>query len=159
MNAKSSFDGFVTFIYTHDLERASKFYGDALGLSMVHDEGPARIFRISEQGYLGVCIASDARPSVPDGICLSLVTEDVDGVYRQLVDAGVETRGAPEALPQFGIYSFFLRDPDGHLVEVQRFDDPAWKDGMARRHALTGPMDLFRSGGGEVAEWLKALPC
>jgi predicted enzyme related to lactoylglutathione lyase len=128
MGAKPAFDGFVTFIYTPDLERAATFYGEALGLAMVHDEGPARIFRISDQGYLGVCIASEERPSVPEGICLSLVTDDVDGVYRRLITAGVQTQGAPEALPQFGIYSFFLRDPDGHLVEVQRFDDPAWKD-------------------------------
>ncbi len=128
METKPVFDGFVTFIYTHDLERAATFYGESLGLRMVHDEGPARIFRISDQGYLGVCMASDERPSVPGGICLSLVTDDVDGVYGRLVDAGVETLGAPQSLPQFGIYSFFLRDPDGHLVEVQRFDDPGWKD-------------------------------
>lgn len=128
MGSKPAFDGFVTFIYTHDLERATTFYGEALGLVMVHDEGPARIFRISEQGYLGVCIASQERPSVPEGICLSLVTDDVDGVYGRLVDAGVQTTGAPKSLPQFGIYSFFLHDPDGHLIEVQRFDDPGWKD-------------------------------
>ena len=24
------------------------------------------------------------------------------------------------------IYHFFLRDPDGYLIEVQRFLDPAW---------------------------------
>jgi len=39
----------------------------------------------------------------------------------------VETDGAPKALPQFGVYSFFLRGPDGHVIEVQRFKNPAWK--------------------------------
>ena len=129
--ASPGFDGFVTFVYTHDLERAASFYGDALGLEMVHDEGAARIFRVSDSGYLGVCVASDERPSVPEGICLSLVTDDVDGVFERLTRVGTKTEGPPRKLPQFGIYSFFLRDPDGHLVEVQRFDDPSWKVGPA----------------------------
>jgi predicted enzyme related to lactoylglutathione lyase len=128
MSDGPQFDGLVTFIYTHDLERATAFYRDALSLPLVHDEGPARIFRVAPGGYLGVCVASEERPSVPQGICLSLVIDDVDGVYARLEAAGVATKGPPEALPQFGIYSFFLQDPDGHLVEVQRFDDPGWKE-------------------------------
>ncbi|MBT6205273.1 MAG: VOC family protein [Rhodospirillaceae bacterium] len=121
------FDGFVTFVYTPDLERAAAFYGGALGLPLVLDEGPARIYQIAEKGYLGVCIAGEDSASVPEGICLTLVTEDVDGVYERLVAKGVETDGAPQALPQFGVYSFLLRDPDGHVIEVQRFENPAWK--------------------------------
>ena len=27
---------------------------------------------------------------------------------------------------RFDIYNFFARDPDGYLVEIQRFLDPAW---------------------------------
>jgi catechol 2,3-dioxygenase-like lactoylglutathione lyase family enzyme len=26
----------------------------------------------------------------------------------------------------YNIYHFFMRDPDGYLVEIQRFLDPAW---------------------------------
>ena len=34
-----------------------------------------------------------------------------------------------EALAEYGVYSFFLRDPDGYLIEIQRFDDPDWHKG------------------------------
>jgi len=122
----AEFDGFVTFVYTHDLDRAARFYGDDLGLEMVLDEGPARIYRVADKGFLGVCVASESRPSVPQGVCLSLVTDDVDDVYGRLTGRGVRTEGPPKALPQFGVYSFFVKDPDGHLVEVQRFDNPDW---------------------------------
>ena len=35
----------------------------------------------------------------------------------------------PAHNPRFGIYHLFLRDPDGHLVEIQRFDDADWAKG------------------------------
>ena len=34
--------------------------------------------------------------------------------------------GPPKVNPTYDIYNFFARDPDGHLVEFQRFLDPAW---------------------------------
>ena len=120
------FDGFVTFIYTPDTDRAFRFYEDMLGLPLVHDEGVARIYRVAAGGYLGVCRESAARPSRPEGICLSLVTDDVDGWHERLTARGIVPDGSPRALPEFGVYSFFFRDPDGHLIEVQRFADPDW---------------------------------
>jgi len=126
MTETGGFDGFVTFIYTPDPQRAFRFYEDMLGLPLVRDEGAARIYRIAAGGYLGVCRESSERPCRPDGICLSLVTDDVDGWHERLAARGVIAEGPPVALPEFGVYSFFLRDPDGHLIEVQRFDDPGW---------------------------------
>ena len=124
--ADTMFDGFVTFIYTPDTERAFRFYEEDLGLPLIHDEGVARIYGIAARAYLGVCRESTARPCRPEGVCLSLVCDDVDGWYERLTARGIVCEGPPEALPQYGVYSFFLRDPDGHLIEVQRFDDPRW---------------------------------
>ncbi|MBN36830.1 MAG: glyoxalase [Rhodospirillaceae bacterium] len=124
----ADFDGFVTFVHTPDLDRAAQFYGDSLGLPRVLDEGPAKTYRVSNQGFLGVCIESDSpRRRVPEGVCLTLVTDDVDGVYRRLTERGVRKEGAPHALPQFGVYILLVKDPDGHTIEVQRFENPACK--------------------------------
>jgi catechol 2,3-dioxygenase-like lactoylglutathione lyase family enzyme len=120
------FDALVTFIYTPDTDRAFRFYETVLGLKLVRDEGAARIYRIAAGGYLGICRASPDRPCRPDGICLTLVTDDVDGWYARLSACGVAAEGPPKALPEYGVYSFFLRDPDGYLIEVQRFADSDW---------------------------------
>ena len=40
--------------------------------------------------------------------------------------AGVKLESGPEHSDRFGIYHAFLRDPDGYLIEIQRFDDPSW---------------------------------
>jgi len=122
--AEAPAQGFVAFIYTPDPERSWRFYGEALGLPLVRDEGAARVFRVAGKAYLGVCRASEARPCVPDGICLSIVADDVEAWHERLTAAGVATEGPPERLDAFGVTSFFLRDPDGHLVEIQRFDEP-----------------------------------
>ncbi len=117
-------DAFVTFIYSPRPKRAWRFYGETLGLALVRDEGDARIYAIAGHGYLGVCRAGPDRPCVPEGICLSFVTHEVEAWHARLVAAGVVLSGPPEHLPRFGVTSFFLRDPDGHLLEVQRFDLP-----------------------------------
>ena len=38
-----SFDQQVTFLYVKDLEKSARFYGETLALTLVLDQGPARI--------------------------------------------------------------------------------------------------------------------
>ena len=108
------------------MERRAAFYGETLGLSVVLDQGGCRIFRVSRDGFLGVCRCSEARPRGPDGVIVTLVSDDVDGWYERLKAKGVAFETPPRANPEYGIYHCFLRDPDGYRVEIQRFDNPAW---------------------------------
>ena len=57
---------------------------------------------------------------------VTLVTEDVDGWAAQLREAGVLFEKEPAFNPEFRIYHCFLRDPNGYLVEIQRFEDERW---------------------------------
>ena len=120
----ADFDAQVTFCYTHDLETTTQFYERTLGLELVLDQGSCRIYRVASGGYLGVC--ERAESSRPDGIILTLVTEDVDGWYERLKSRGVVFEKPPTYNEKFRIYHCFLRDPNGYLIEIQRFDDPAW---------------------------------
>jgi catechol 2,3-dioxygenase-like lactoylglutathione lyase family enzyme len=120
------FDQFVTFLYTRDLERSAAFYGETLGLPLVLDQGACRIFRVSRDGFLGVCRCGPTRPCSPDGVIVTLVSDDVDGWYDRLEAKGVALEAPPSASIEYRVYHFFLRDPDGYQVEIQRFDDPAW---------------------------------
>ena len=120
-------DALVTFIYVDDLERSSEFYADTLGLVLVLEQAHCRIYQVSASGFIGICRSGD-RPTTPKGVILTLVRDDVDGFCRQLVARGVELEKGPASNERFAIYHAFLRDPDGYLIEVQRFDDPHWKD-------------------------------
>ena len=56
------------------------------------------------------------------------MTEDVDGWFDRLRARGIAIEKAPTYNPSHKITHGFLRDPNGYLVEIQRFDDPAWKN-------------------------------
>ena len=118
------FDAQITFSSTGDLHRTAEFYEQVLELPLVLDQGPCRIYGTGTTAYLGFCRREDAPR--PDGIILTLVTDDVDGWHERLTARGVTIEKAPAASPEFRIYHFFFRDPNGYLLEIQRFDDPRW---------------------------------
>ncbi len=120
------FDQQVTFLYVKDLAVSDDFYADTLGLPLVLDQGSCRIYKASPDGFLGVCQCSEDRPSRPEGIIVTLVSQDVDGWYKRLSAKGVTFDSPPAENAKFNIYHCFLKDPDGHQLEIQRFNDPAW---------------------------------
>ena len=117
-------DAQITFLPVADLRRSAAFYEEALGLPLVVDQGTCRIYRVAAAAYLGVCERSGAAPAA--GVIVTLVSPAVGAWHERLAGAGVEVVAAPSFSEQYRIRHAFYRDPDGHLVEIQEFDDPAW---------------------------------
>lgn len=117
-----TFDQAIAFLHTSNLEATTRFYAGTLGLPLVRDQGVCRIFRATPSAYLGFCTHLDAPH--PEGIILTLVAEDVDGWYERLRAQGVEFVKAPAHNPRYQIYHCFFKDPNGYLLEIQRFDAP-----------------------------------
>lgn len=115
----------VTFLFTHDLAETAQFYEDILGLPLVLDQGNCRIYRVSGDAFLGFC-RKLAEPGKGEGIILTLVSQEVDAWHAYLQAKGVPVEKPPVNHPDYNIYHFFLRDPNGYLIEIQRFLDPAW---------------------------------
>jgi catechol 2,3-dioxygenase-like lactoylglutathione lyase family enzyme len=42
----------------------------------------------------------------------------VDAFFRTALDHGAVSMDAPRERPEFGYYSAYLQDPDGHVIEV-----------------------------------------
>ncbi len=125
IDSNTTFDAQVTFCYCPDLDASAEFYEQTLGLPLVLDQGSCRIYRAATAAYLAFCHRESAPK--PEGIILTLVSQDVDGWYSKLSSRGVEFETPPKLNPDFNIYHCFLRDPNGYLIEIQRFDDPAWE--------------------------------
>jgi len=123
-DSRSAFDAQITFCYTRDLKVTAAFYENVLGLELALDQGGCRVYRVTEGAFLGFCDRADA--SAPSGVILTLVADDVDGWHRLLVKQGVAFEKEPSHNPEYGIYHCFFRDPNGYLIEIQRFDDPRW---------------------------------
>lgn len=123
--AKNSLDAYISFLHTTDLEKTSEFYEKRLGLSLVLDQGRCRIYQITAGAFMGFCERESVGPV--HGVILTLVTNEVDAWYERLSSQGVAFEKSPAFNAEYNIYHCFLRDPNGYLVEIQRFEDPNWK--------------------------------
>lgn len=113
----------ITFLDTRDLTRTDDFYGRILGLRLARDQGSCRIYHVSGNAYLGFCQRADA-PAEPRGITVTLVTDRVDEMCAHLERERVEFVKKPADNPPYRIYNAFVRDPNGYLLEIQRFWEP-----------------------------------
>jgi uncharacterized protein len=130
----------VITLAVDDLERASAFYGDGLGLESPgvigteyvgdddHAAGAVVMFQLDGGLTLALYprseLAKDARVPVgrptPGELSIGHVVaskSDVDSLLARAEAAGAVLTGPPHDRP-WGIYSGYFRDPDGHLWEV-----------------------------------------
>lgn len=122
-------DAQITFLYVSDLQRSADFYENVLGLQLVTDQGSCRIYRAAgRQAYLGICEGAATEANV-DTLIFTLVTADVDGWFRRVTSRGWPCEDPPSTNARYNIYHFFLRDPDGYKLEIQRFLDDDWNAG------------------------------
>jgi len=129
------FPQMVTFIYADKPEPCWQFYGEALGLPLVLDQGGCRIYRVAGEAFLGVCRARshDAPdPAARDrrrGTVLTLVVRDTAAVAawgERLTAHGVALASQPTYNADDDIDHFYVRDPAGYLVEIQAFRQATW---------------------------------
>ena len=119
----------VTWIYTEDLPGTTRFYTETLGLTQVFDQGLCRLLRLSATSFLGLCQVRPGRHVEPRGVVITMVSANeagVDAWHQRLTAAAYPCEGAPERHGDFNVYCFFARDPNGYLLEFQKFLDPAW---------------------------------
>ena len=120
----------ITFLGTTDLAATADFYERLLGLDLALDQGSCRIYSTGEGAFIGFCERA-ANPN-PEGVILTLVTQDVDGWYELLSARGVQFEKPPALNAHYQIYHCLFRDPNGYLVEIQRFEDPRWRGAGTR---------------------------
>ncbi|MBW4543258.1 MAG: hypothetical protein KME25_02240 [Symplocastrum torsivum CPER-KK1] len=73
-----SIESSITFFYTHDLEISAQFYEDVLGLKLWLDQGSCRIYRVSGDGYVGLCQSSETKTPPTEkqsNVIFTLVTQ------------------------------------------------------------------------------------
>ena len=114
----------IAWVYTQALDSSADFYAATLGLECLRDTGKSRIFAVGDGAAIGVCEAFADRVVEPQGSLVSLVVDDVDAWHARLVARGADIESPPHRLDEFGIYTFFVRAPDGYRIEFQQFLDP-----------------------------------
>ena len=111
----------VAFYPCVSIAETERFYTDIIGLKTVFSGPGSRIFSCVG-GHFGFVEYPD-RKAEPGRLCLSLncgSEAEVDEEYARVLSAGGRPESAPALHPKQPVYSFFLRDPSGYLVEFQK---------------------------------------
>ncbi len=118
-------EGAITFFYYEDLAKAAGFYEKVMGFQLVQDQRWAKIYRINDSSYVG-CVDGSVgyhKPSDDKPVMLTVVVEDPDAWYTHLRERGVETINEPHDDEELNLRIFLLRDPEGYVIEIQKFYD------------------------------------
>jgi catechol 2,3-dioxygenase-like lactoylglutathione lyase family enzyme len=106
-----------------DQGRSRRFYEEALGctLERVNETFSLVQLRFGEH-LIDLVPAADGEPRGGiDHLCLSIRTDDLERVARELEAKGVALEGG--VVRRYGAYgdgpSLYLHDPDGHKIELK----------------------------------------
>jgi lactoylglutathione lyase len=119
------FQSQITLLYFRNIEKAYHFYEEVLGLKLKIDQGYGRIYEVSGNAFLGVM--DEKRGFLQSGygksVMISLITDEVDQWYETLKKKGVKLLSEPLTKKDIGIKSFLFEDPEGYILEIQKFLD------------------------------------
>ena len=121
-------EGFVLthFIVSADVKRSAEFYRDVLGGKVVL-EGEPTVVKLAN-GWVIINVGGGPTEDKPDVVLaaptdldrvssfLNIRVADIDAVYREWSLAGAEFLTPP--MDREAEIRCYLRDPDGHLIEV-----------------------------------------
>jgi catechol 2,3-dioxygenase-like lactoylglutathione lyase family enzyme len=98
------------------LPESRRFYEAVLGLEPVMDHGWIVTLADPQRPEVQISLMTHDRsaPVIPD---LSVQVDDVDAAYAAAVERGAEIVH-PLTDEPWGVRRFFVRDPDGHVVNV-----------------------------------------
>jgi catechol 2,3-dioxygenase-like lactoylglutathione lyase family enzyme len=106
----------VPDLVSSSLARATAFYSSVLGLEPVMDHGwiVTLASPIRPEMQVSLLTHDATAPVVPT---MSIQVDDVDAAYAAALECGAEIVHALRDEP-WGVRRFFMRDPDGHVVNV-----------------------------------------
>ncbi|MFO7887839.1 MAG: VOC family protein [Eubacteriales bacterium] len=119
---KDVWNGLIAFYGTENLEKTHKFYSELLELNLFKNQGKCKIYQVPNGGKIGFCEHLENRGG-DKGPIITLLANDVDKVYAHIARSGYKVPPLPEENDEFGIYHFFVEDPNGYKVEIQKFKE------------------------------------
>lgn len=111
------------FLYYKDLDKATRFYTETLGMELLADYTMAKILRVAPASYL---ILVDATKGMhtdkePKTVAVALLTDQLEEWHQHLKSKNVKIKydySPKEGSPHDG---FVAVDPEGYLLEFEQF--------------------------------------
>jgi catechol 2,3-dioxygenase-like lactoylglutathione lyase family enzyme len=106
----------VSNVAASDVEKASAFYHDLLGLELLMDLGWIRTYGSDSKMTIQISVASEGGSGtpVPD---MSIEVDDIEEALARVKRAKVPIEYGPKS-EQWGVRRFYVRDPFGRLINI-----------------------------------------
>jgi predicted enzyme related to lactoylglutathione lyase len=108
----------IADLHVGDIEEAKSFYTDFLGLS-TEEFNMGWVARFTSPNAETVVQLVTGDKTAPAEPVLSVLTDDVDGAYEEATRRGYEIVH-PLTTEPWGVRRFFVRAPDGNLLNIVR---------------------------------------
>jgi methylmalonyl-CoA/ethylmalonyl-CoA epimerase len=106
-------------INTHDVDRATAFYRDVLGLPHLFRAGQLSFF---DCGGVRLMLSTPEKPEFDHpGSILYFQVGDIQAAHRRLQGAGAKFEDEPHLLarmPKYDLWMTFFRDSEGNLLAL-----------------------------------------
>ena len=106
----------VSNVAASDVDKASAFYKEVLGLKVLMDLGCIRTYGSSSKMTIQVSVMSEggSGTTVPD---MSIEVDNVEEALMRVRNAGIAIEYGPATEP-WGVRRFYVRDPIGKLINI-----------------------------------------
>jgi len=113
------------FFYYDDLERATVFYTETLGIELAADYGFAKILHIAPTSYLILVDATKGMHTTdePKSVAMALITDQLDEWYSYLETQNIEMKYDYDPVDDRPHHGFVILDPEGYYLEFERFNE------------------------------------
>ncbi len=112
----------ITFIYYNDIEYGTVFMEDILILTLVMDQGFAKVYQVNKTAFIGIVQLKNIMNN-PGNTLISLNTSNLDKEYERIANLEVFDLTKIKSFPSIPLHSFFFNDKEGHRFEIQQFDN------------------------------------
>ena len=113
------------FFYYKDVEAATKFYSEVMGLHIAADYGFAKIMQVADKSFITLVDHTKGMHSAdePKTTAIALVTDQLDEWWDYIQTQDIEMRST-DYLPSEGSAhdGFVAIDPEGYFLEFERFN-------------------------------------
>jgi catechol 2,3-dioxygenase-like lactoylglutathione lyase family enzyme len=106
----------VSNVAASDVEKATAFYKDVLGLKVLMDLGWIRTYGSGSKMTIQVSVMSEggSGTAVPD---MSIEVDDIEDTLMRVRRAAIPIEYGPTTEP-WGVRRFYVRDPFGKLINI-----------------------------------------